>query len=397
MSEIVDVRSVLLSAPYAHEDNLEVQAHLSTDHRTCGFIEVTLDDGTTGLGEGYLPVFAPHVFEAIVELVGSYLTGKDATDIAARHHDLRQICDYWSRQGAARHIISACEIALVDAKAKQLGVPAYDLFGGKAVDSVRLYGSGGDSVTPTDMAAEFDLLVESGIDRFKIRALTTQPEKAAWTLEQAAERGIDVGIDMTQSLADPAQKVPDVVRFLDSVREHTEERIAFLEDPLNPFDTDGYRLLRRKVDPKIAGGETITTSRELNRQIRAGMFDIAQPDATVIGGIREVLNVFRTANENGAETVVHCWGGPASLLANYHAAFAGGGRLAEWPMPQYPLREEMLVAPLDIEDGCLNAPSAPGLGVELSEDIESSYEFREDAIYSCLPNADEQIDEGVWD
>ena len=62
-SRIVRVRPVLLSAPYADAGNLEVQLHLPGGHRTCGLVEVTLEDGTTGLGEGYLAVFAPQVFK----------------------------------------------------------------------------------------------------------------------------------------------------------------------------------------------------------------------------------------------------------------------------------------------------------------------------------------------
>src|SRR5262245_30785084 len=56
MPAITNIRPVLLSAPYAWPDNLEVQRHLPTGYRTIGLVEVTLDDGTTGLGEGYLAV-----------------------------------------------------------------------------------------------------------------------------------------------------------------------------------------------------------------------------------------------------------------------------------------------------------------------------------------------------
>ena len=130
MPRIARVRPVLLSAPYASPDNLEVQIYLKNGLKTCSLVEITLDDGTTGLGEGYLGVFAPQVFAEIVKLVAPYLVGREAFDTRALYTELCNITGYWSFQGAARHVVSACEIALIDAKAKILGVPAYQLLGG---------------------------------------------------------------------------------------------------------------------------------------------------------------------------------------------------------------------------------------------------------------------------
>ena len=67
---------------------------------------------------------------------------------------------------------------------------------------------------------------------------------------------------------------------------------------------------------------------------RDQVFDFVQPDATVIGGISAVLNVFDAGRTHGCPVIVHAWGGPVSLMANYHAAFAGGGAMAEYPLPE---------------------------------------------------------------
>ena len=63
-------------------------------------------------------------------------------------------------------------------------------------------------------------------------------------------------------------------------------------------------------------------------------------------------------------------------------AFAEGGRLLEYPMPEFPLRRDMLVDPLAIENGKLKAPLAPGLGVLLTQEIEAKYAFREEVVYT---------------
>jgi len=388
---------VLLSAPYASPDSLEVQWCLRSGYRTTGLVEITLDDGTTGLGEGYLAVFAPRVFVEIVKLIAPYLAGKPASDLHQRYREMCMVTDYWSLQGAARHAISACEIALLDANAKQLGIPAYRLLGGRSVEAIRLYGSGGDSITPAAMQAELDLLSERGIDLFKIRARNHQVAKTAWTLDHAARRGIGVAVDMAQNLHNPAQSVGDVVRFVEAVATRSPQPIHFLEEALGPADIESYPLLRAKVNCQIAGGEIVTTAQELCRRVQQKYYDLAQPDATVIGGIHQMLEVFAACRQSGCQAVVHCWGSAVCMMANYHAAFAGGGQLAEWPMPRYPLRDELLVHPLHIADGALLPPTEPGLGVRLTPEIEARYPFREDALYTCLMNpAGTAISEDVW-
>lgn len=121
MPAISNIRCVLLSGPYADKDEPEIKACFPNGpKRTIGMVEVTLDNGVTGLGEGYLAVFAPLVFKSIVELCSPQVLGRDGFDIDRRVANLRSLCDYWSLQGAARHVISAFDIALHDAKAKFL-------------------------------------------------------------------------------------------------------------------------------------------------------------------------------------------------------------------------------------------------------------------------------------
>ena len=129
MPLISQIRTLLLSSPYAHADHPEIlECFPNGPKRTVGMVEITLDNGVKGVGEGYLAVFAPEVFRSIVDLCRPYLEGTDAFDRKERVRDLCRICDYWSLQGAARHVISAFEIALVDAHSKSLDKPAWQLF-----------------------------------------------------------------------------------------------------------------------------------------------------------------------------------------------------------------------------------------------------------------------------
>ena len=385
MSAVSRVRCILLSSSYADADAPEIrECFPNGPKRTIGMVEITLENGVTGLGEGYLAVFAPLVFRSIVELCTPYVEGLDGFDIEQRVRDLRRVCDYWSMQGAARHVISAFEIALQDAKAKSLGVPVHEVLGPAEVDSIRIYGSGGCCDSREQFIQELDLLSSMGIDLYKIRSARRDILRTAWVLDQADRRGISVGVDMCQNLADPPQPVEDAVSFLESVHARTGPRIQFLEEAIGPDCPEGFVELRQRTEVPICGGETVTTPKELLDRVRLGAFDFVQPDASVIGGIGAVLNIFQGARECGVDVVVHAWGGAVAMMANYHAAFAAGGKLVEYPMLAFPLADEMIGDQMRIERGRLQRSTAPGLGITLTRDMEERYPFDSTAVYSCM-------------
>ncbi|MBL8905063.1 MAG: mandelate racemase/muconate lactonizing enzyme family protein [Rhizobiales bacterium] len=384
MPTIEKVRCILLSSPYADADDPEIkECFPNGPKRTIGMVEVTLDNGVKGLGEGYLAVFAPLVFKSIVELCTPQVLGKDGFDIDRRVRDLRSLCDYWSLQGAARHVISAFEIALQDAKGKSLGKPVYDLLGGAKAKSIQIYGSGGCCDAKHQFIRELDLLDSKGIELYKIRAVKRDLLRTAWILEEAGKRNIRIGIDMCQNLADPPQAVDDVIAYVKGVRALTSQPILFLEEAIGPDAPEGFKELRRRIDIPVYGGEIITTPKEMIARMRDGVYDGVQPDASVMGGISAVMDVFAVARETGTRVVVHAWGGAAAIMASYHAAFAAGGDLVEFPMLDFPLGAEMIGDQGRIEKGRLLRPTAPGIGVTLTPEMEARYPFDETAVYSC--------------
>jgi L-alanine-DL-glutamate epimerase-like enolase superfamily enzyme len=385
MPNIARVRCVLLSSPYADADDPEIkECFPNGPKRTIGMVEVTLDNGVTGLGEGYLAVFAPLVFKSIVELCVPYVTDKDAFDIARRVRDLRSVCDYWSLRGAARHVISAFEIALQDAKGKSLGKPVYDLLGGPKAESIEIYGSGGCCDRKEQFLRELDLLDEKGIKIYKMRSVKRDIYRTVWALDEAAKRGIRVGVDMCQNLADPPQAVDDVVAFVEAVHGRTDARILFIEEAIGPDAPEGFKALRKRIDVPVCGGEIITTPREMIDRLNDGVYAFVQPDASVIGGISAVMDIFEAARKKDVGVVVHAWGGAAAIMASYHAAFAAGGSLVEFPMLAFPLGTEMIGDQGMIEMGRLIRPTAPGIGVTLTPEMEARYPFDDSAVYSCM-------------
>ena len=84
---------------------------------------------------------------------------------------------------------------------------------------------------------------------------------------------------------------------------------------------------------------------------------------------------------------MHCWGGPVGMMANYHAALAGGELLVEWPRPHFELREALVVEPWRIDAGCLFRYDAPGWGVRVTPQLAAKFPFREDAVHTCRVDA----------
>jgi len=119
-------------------------------------------------------------------------------------------------------------------------------------------------------------------------------------------------------------------------------------------------------------------------RINDDVYEFVQPDASVIGGISAVMEIFKAANARNTGVVVHAWGGAVAIMASYHAAFAANGKLVEYPMLDFPLGREMMGDQGIIEDGRLVKPTAAGIGTTLTPDMEARYPFDPSAVYSCM-------------
>ncbi len=116
-----------------------------------------------------------------------------------------------------------------------------------------------------------------------------------------------------------------------------------------------------------------------------------------MGGIQPILDLFAVAQASNTDIYVHCWGGPVGMMANYHAAVAGGGQVAEWPLPQFALRDALVKEAWHIQDGYLYLPDSPGLNIRLTAAIEEEFAYREDAVYNCLVRDSRKLPDTIWE
>ncbi|HSP97661.1 MAG TPA: mandelate racemase/muconate lactonizing enzyme family protein [Candidatus Dormibacteraeota bacterium] len=370
--KIVGIEPILLTAPYGVSG-----AHIGT--RSACFVRVHTDAGVSGLGETYAGVYVPELAARIVEFFAPYLVGLDAGNPNAAYRTAYFASNYVGRTGLTVMVLSGIENALWDVLGKAEGLPVHALLGGAVHARLPLYASGGTPTLSTaQLVAQAAEVRARGFRGYKMRAnfFSYQPEVEAERVAAVrAAIGPDLllALDAVQSFNMHPWSVKQAARMLRMLEPYD---LAWAEEMLPPFDPRPYAELRALTSTPISGGEGITTAAQFEQWLRAGAFDLAQPDATIIGGIGEARRACEAAGAQGVPVAMHVWGSAPALAANYHLALTMPNCvMLERPVMGNPLETEMLVESFAVEDGHLLPPSAPGLGVELSDELRARYAY----------------------
>ena len=407
---VTDVRTILVTAPWKGDPFWALDEGRADQEfwRTAALIEVRTDEGITGLGETVMGYFAGETVPPVVEYYAHLLSDPgnrlDPTQPERCFDELYQRSLWWGRVGMALSVLSGIEMALWDVAGKAAGKPVHALLGGAVHERLPLYASGGTGGWPVqktvDQATRYvglgfrGLKIGTGMtDRPGLRPTTVTPAPYGyWYAGATAARVADerekfralreaVGPDIELATDGHAVQVrnPWGRRDALAVAQAIEEfDLLFYEEPLRYDDPDGYAELRRQTRVPIAGGECLTGVAEFNDWFARGALDIAQPDATHVGGIGPCLAVAKAAAAHQAGLIVHTGAaiGPG-LMANLHVAFASpNARFVEYALAPDNVREEMLAEPVRITDGFASLPTAPGLGVELRPEFIEKYPFQ---------------------
>jgi D-galactarolactone cycloisomerase len=377
---IADVEPVLLSHRYGSSSEQSWSGGRLPGF-TAGLVRVRTHDGVEGVGETYAGNFAPEVVAALVRYFRQFLVERDASDIGALWDLCTARTRYWGRTGVSIAVLSGIEAALWDVCGKAVGKPVFELLGGAAHDGVRAYASGGMHASHEALRAELGGYLEEGYTAAKIRIGVSPEADAAKTA--AARSALGDGAALAADAVQGSNPRPWTSReAIACGRELEAFELAWFEEPCGASDLEGYAACRRALDIPIAGAESSTTVAELQRYLDADALDVVQPDASHIGGVLEARRATALAETHGAEVAMHAWGAGPCVMANLHVAFASPAcRWMEVPTNPNPLVDELMAAALDLRDGILAPPSAPGLGVELTPEIEARYPYRPGCHY----------------
>ncbi|OCT12562.1 hypothetical protein A8709_32620 [Paenibacillus pectinilyticus] len=381
--KITAVKPILVSAPYATPDDAERVLCLQTGYRPAVFVKVETDEGMYGLGETYAGVYAPEAAKAHIEQMAHDWIGQNPFSILELIDRARVANYYMGRMGITQAFLSGMEMALWDLKGKALGVPVYELLGGKVHNQIKAYASGGNNKPFSELEEEMLGYVNQGYGAVKIRInllkdLDAIEEKVAFC---RSVLGAEVGlaVDACQGLAKypwPVKTAIEVSRRLEAYN------LLWIEEPAEVTNYEGFAEIRRQTNVPVAGGETVTSLVEAEAYLKAEALDLFQPDAAVIGGLASFRRIAQMCERKFIPIAVHAWCGGVGIMGNFHAAFASRNcTILELSNVPNPLRNEMMIEPLKFENGCIQAPTLPGLGVHLPEDLEEKYPYIPGSVY----------------
>ncbi len=341
------------------------------------FLKMYTDTDLVGLGE---PVLEGHCtsVEAVVREFEEYLIGKDPMQI--EHHVQALYRGGFYRGGPLMlSAISGIEQAMWDIKGKFYNCPVWEMLGGKVRDKIRMY----THIKRTAVAGDFsvdemlnitDERLQAGYTALKysiippIRAIDTPQNLMGHIARFAAVRerigdSVDLAIDFHGRVS-PAM----ALRLAEELKPY---RPFFIEEPCLPENVDCMVNIARSTSIPIAAGERLFGKWQFRELLEKQAVAVVQPDICHCGGIFEGRKIALMSELYFGSIAPHNPLGPISLAACLQVDACSPNFLVQ-EHPGNPdggdLGVGYLKEPFVMNDGYIDVPTKPGLGVELDED-----------------------------
>lgn len=354
------------------------------------FVKVTTDAGLIGWGEATLE-WKTRAVTGCIDDLAPLLIGEDPRNIT-RLHEIMGKHSFWRLGAIGKSAVSGIDIALWDILGQSLGVPVWQLLGGRVRERVKIYthlGMGSsDAVYGTmetgpllDRAAE---VVQAGWRALKVvfipyHNFTVTPEQIDNVAEMMAALRESVG-DTVEIMVDFHGRPPNGQAALQLIRALEPARPLFVEEPLPPGEVEALAQLRARVECPVATGERLVAHSGFEPLFHRRAIDIAQPDLCHCGGFTEARRIAESAAIAGIGLAPHNPLGPIAGMAALHLDLA---------MPNFVIQEKMQAVPwfFDVvpdqppqEDGFWHIPEKPGLGVAVDEKEAAKHPYRPEPV-----------------
>ena len=336
------------------------------------FVKVYTDEGITGVGEGTLE-YKEKALCGAVEHIRSYLIGKDPCQIEKHYHAIYRDA-YWRGGAVLMSALSAVEMALWDILGKSLGVPVWQLLGGRANDDCRIYVNGwfAGAKTPEEFGERARAAAERGVtamkwDPFGKNYMQISPAELRRAVRCMAAVRDAVGEDVDLLIEGHGRfDVPTATRI---AAEIAPFRPLFFEEPVPPDNLEALAAVREKSPVPIAAGERLYTRYDYNELFRRRAADYIQPDISHAGGIMELKKLAAQAEANYIAFAPHNPSGPVANAATLQiAACCPNFCILEIMYSDVDYRRYITNENLIYENGRIRIGDKPGLGIELNEE-----------------------------
>ena len=348
-------------------------------HRNQMLVKVETDEGIYGWGESGFSSRELAV-SGMVEHFRQWLVGRDPMQRGRLWQEMYR-GQYFEGGRTITGAISAIDIALHDIAGKKLGVPVYELLGGKQRDWVPTFASGGGS-TPEEVVEVGQMIWADGYKAMRLNLSTIgdgddpdlfEPRESiaptAEALIKAREAlGMEpvIGIDYHHRLS-----VAESASFCQMMPAHT---LDFIEEPIRDESPEAYEELRKLTVVPFAIGEEFASKWQFLPYIEKGLANYARLDICNVGGFTEAMKVAGWAEAHFIDLMPHNPLGAICVAATSHMATAipNFSWLEIRTSPGEPNRNdfydrEIFPVQPDISAGRVTLQDIPGLGVEVDE------------------------------
>lgn len=356
-----------------------ITPYLVKEWRTMLFVKVETDEGIIGIGEGGLTSRELGV-AGVIESLAPLLVGQDPM----RSEHLWQLMwrsGFHPSNQVLTSAMAAIDIALWDIKGKALGVPVYQLLGGKVRDKVDTYCHMA-AASPEELLGVARQRAAEGWnclrwDSGPFGGTLYEPRHAVdWTIEAFALLRGELGPEIELAFdAHTRTSVPDAVRLCRGVEPY---RPMFIEDPLRIENPESYRRLRDQTAVPIAAGEQLGTKWQFRPLIEEELIDYARIDMCIAAGFTESRKIAGWCETHLIDLAVHNPIGPVSTAACLHLNLATPNMLVQ-ELPRRPGESlaDVITSSHRWEDGWLIASDEPGLGLNVDWEGLSRYPFEQ--------------------
>ena len=338
-------------------------------------VKVSTDEGITGWGEPTLEGRATVVGEAI-NVLKEMIIGKDPMDIGMLYNIMYRGGFY--RAGAVVYsAISGIEQALWDIKGKALGVPVWQLLGGKSRDRIRMYAHlipFSDDPTDEDIRRWAEKRINDGFTALKTSMLTPPirnidtPKTIKHIVHKMKVLRDEIGDEIDFAIDFHGRISPAMAPIL--CRELEPYFPMFIEEPVLPENVDAMVKVSRSTTIPIAAGERLFTTFGFRELIEKQAVNVVQPDVCHCGGILQTFKIAAMAENYYMSVAPHNPLGPVALAACLQIDTA----ISNFTAQEHPTQAEHLdlgvglfKEPFEINNGYIDIPTKPGLGFEIDE------------------------------
>ena len=376
-----------VAAHWVHIPIPQERQHISDFGKTLSFdgtiVRIDTECGVTGWGEAKAQVGGMAQNQALTAMINEefapLLKGEDPRDITRLwellyngtrgHYALShgRVFPVVGRRGITISEISGVDCALWDILGKSLGVPVWRLLGGRRSEKMPAYASGGWA-GPDQIGDELLGYVERGgfaAVKMRVGIIDGEPRHSARRVHAAREAlGPDIGLMCD---AHGTLSVAEAKRFCRLVE---AENIAWFEEPVTADDKAGCAEVRRSTDIPISAGESEFTRHDFRDLAALGSVDIMQPDLAICGGITEAMRISAIASAYNLKLAPHLWAGAPAFAAGLAVAAASpAGFIVEYSLGANPLLHDLVEESFPVNDGMIDIPDRPGLGITVCEDF----------------------------